>query len=234
MSFEVGAELVLKHYGRPVLDGTGCAILEAVRDLADPVAMAKRLGITTGDLAGTVDSLNGQFGSLLCILEADGYHLTKEGEEAVSEFRLKEHMLDEQLRNLWKKPWITTDGVVLMGGKLVLIRRGREPFKGMYALPGGIVEYGESLEQCVVREMREETGLETNIIGLVGAYSTPGRDPRGHYITIAFNLRHIGGSLLAGDDAEGAAAFPLDDLPELAFDHAAIIKDALTKRGDLR
>lgn len=195
------------------------------------MAIAKRVGITMGELAGTVDSLNSQSGSVLAIFESDGIFLTPEGEEVVSEYRLKERMLKEQLRNLWRKPWITTDGVILLEGKLVLIRRGREPFKGMYALPGGIVEYGESLEDSVVREVREETGLETEIIGLVGTYSDPSRDPRGHFISIVYNLRPVGGALKAGDDAEGAELFSLGSLPDLAADHAAIIHDAMDRRN---
>lgn len=231
MTLEADAELVLKRYGRTALDGTGCAVLEAIRDFGDPAAIAKMTGITTGDLAGTVYSLNLQFGSALATIESDGYFLTQDGEEAISQYRLKERMLREQLRNLWQKPWISTDGVILLDGKLVLIKRGSEPFKGMYALPGGIVEYGESLEECVVREMREETGLDTEIIGLLGAYSDPGRDPRGHFISIIYFLRPIGGTLAAGDDAAGAELFPLDALPELAADHATIIRNAVDRMG---
>jgi len=230
MTFDADAELVLKRYGRAVLDGTGCALLEAVRSFGDPAAIAKRIGITSGDLAGAVGSLNLQFGSELVVLEADGYHLTPMGDEAASEYRLKERMLKDQMENLWKKSWITTDAVIIIDDKIVLIRRGREPFKGKYALPGGIVEYGESLEDCVVREAREETGLETRVAGLVGAYSEPDRDPRGHFITVAYNLDAIGGALAGGDDADDAKLFPLNALPELAADHAQVIADALKAR----
>ena len=116
------------------------------------------------------------------------------------------------------------------GDQVVLIKRGREPFKGMYALPGGIVEYGETVEECVVREMEEETGLKTRVLDLVGVYSAADRDPRGHFITLAFNLMPVGGRLRGGDDAAEATLFPLLDLPEMAADHHLVLSDALLKR----
>jgi 8-oxo-dGTP diphosphatase len=157
--------------------------------------------------------------------------LTAHGREVLQVFELRRHMLSEQMKNLWEKPWITADGIIVHEDRLVLIKRGNEPFKGMYALPGGIVEYGERVEDCVVREIREETGLETEVMNLVGVFSDPDRDPRGHFITIAFNLKVIGGELRSGDDAMDVNLFELERLPELAADHLLIIKDALRVRG---
>ncbi|WP_147654467.1 NUDIX domain-containing protein [Methanomassiliicoccus luminyensis] len=131
----------------------------------------------------------------------------------------------------YRNPKLTTDGIVVIDGKIVLIRRGREPGKGKYALPGGFVEYGERTEDSAVREVREETGLETAVLGLLGIYSDPSRDPRGHIISAVYVLRLIGGEPRAGDDAEGVELFPLDKLPELAFDHAKIIGDYLSTRS---
>ncbi len=79
-------------------------------------------------------------------------------------------------------------------------------------MPGGIVEYGERLEDCVVREVREETGLETRVLRLIGIFSDPGRDPRGHFVSAFYELERTGGELLAGDDAAETGFYPLDRL----------------------
>jgi 8-oxo-dGTP diphosphatase len=117
------------------------------------------------------------------------------------------------------------DGIVVRHGKILLIKRGREPFKGMYALPGGFVEYGESVEDAVARELLEETGLKTRIVRMLGIYSKPGRDPRGHVASVVFVLETEKGSAIAGDDASAIEWFPLSNLPEkMAFDHAEIVQ----------
>ncbi|MEW6748167.1 MAG: NUDIX hydrolase [Candidatus Micrarchaeota archaeon] len=118
------------------------------------------------------------------------------------------------------------DMVLIEDGKILLIRRAAEPYKGMWAVPGGRIEDDESAEQCLKREMEEETGLEVEPIRLTGLYSDPRRDPRG-VIAAAYLVRRTGGELKAGDDAAEANWFPLYGLPELAADHKKIIEDAL-------
>ncbi len=125
-----------------------------------------------------------------------------------------------------KKPSITVDGVIIKDGKILLIKRKNEPFKGAWALPGGFVEYGETVEKAVLREVKEETGMDAKIKKLVGVYSDPARDPRGHTISIVFLLEAEGRSK-AGSDAKEAKFFDLNDLPSLAFDHKKIIEDAI-------
>jgi len=126
---------------------------------------------------------------------------------------------------------LTVDIVILYNNGVVLIKRKHEPFKGHYALPGGFVEYGETVEDAALREAKEETGLNVRLIRLVGVYSDPKRDPRGHTVTTAF-LALGSGELKAGDDAKEVHVFPIEEalgLP-LAFDHGKILRDALSLR----
>lgn len=145
----------------------------------------------------------------------------------------------------YRGPSLATDALVEVrigdGGDpgLVLVRRGRPPFEGRWALPGGFVEVGETVEEACAREVREETGLDVEVVRLLGVYSDPKRDPRGHVVSAVFVVRPVGGTaaeaweadLAGGDDAAEARAFPLDDLPELAFDHGDIVADYVASRG---
>ena len=89
-------------------------------------------------------------------------------------------------------PALTTDCVVFdKRGNVLLIRRKHDPFKGSYALPGGFVEVGELVEDACRRELKEETGLDVGALRLIGVYSDPNRDPRGHTCSIAY-LAHVG------------------------------------------
>lgn len=126
---------------------------------------------------------------------------------------------------MMNSPKLTVDGIVLLDDQIVLIRRKNPPFQGQYALPGGFVEYGETVETAVVREFLEETGLQTSVKRIVGVYSSPDRDPRGHTVSVVFELEKIGGDLQSGDDATEVNLFSFDNLPELAFDHAEILTD---------
>jgi len=130
-------------------------------------------------------------------------------------------------RNKIVTPLLAVDAVILFAGGIVLIKRDNPPFAGSYALPGGFVEVGETVEAAAAREAREETGLVIELQGLVGIYSNPVRDPRGHVVSAAF-LAKGSGVLLAGSDARFAKVFPPESLPPLAFDHDEIIRDALS------
>lgn len=133
----------------------------------------------------------------------------------------------------FQSPKITVDGVLFKDNEILLVQRKHPPFQGMWALPGGFVEYGETTEQAVVREIKEETGLETSIRSLLGVYSQPDRDPRGHTISVVYLLAKKKGMVIGGDDAEKATFQPLDELPDLSFDHDKIIKDAVRRRKDV-
>jgi 8-oxo-dGTP diphosphatase len=113
------------------------------------------------------------------------------------------------------------------GRPIVLIRRGRPP-EG-HALPGGFVDVGETVEQAAMREAREETGLEVSLGALVGVYSDPARDPRGHTVSIVYAAT-ARGEPAAGDDAAGILVTEPESTPPLAFDHDRILGDYLALR----
>jgi len=130
-----------------------------------------------------------------------------------------------------KTPYLAVDGVVrLWEGErfkgVVLVERRYEPLG--YALPGGFVEVGETVEKAVLREVKEETGLDAQIVKLLGVYSEPNRDPRFHVVSVVFVLDAYG-EPKGGDDAKKAVVFPIEDLPfdKIVFDHAKILKDFL-------
>ncbi len=133
----------------------------------------------------------------------------------------------------YPRPMLTADCVVTNPqGEVLLARRGNEPFRGCWALPGGFMEMDETIEHCAVRELNEETGLEVaeEVLRLVGVYSVPGRDPRGRTVTVAYAVELMSESApAAGDDAAEVRWWPLAELPPLAFDHARIIADSLLR-----
>lgn len=109
------------------------------------------------------------------------------------------------------------------GQGIVLIERKNYPFG--WAIPGGFVDYGESVEQAAVREAKEETGLDVTLVHLLGVYSRPDRDPRQHTISTVFVAR-AKGHAAAGDDAKTLRIFREQEVPDqLAFDHAEILRD---------
>lgn len=122
-------------------------------------------------------------------------------------------------------PLLTVDTVIIYMGKIVLIRRKNPPFQDHFALPGGFVDVGETVEAAAVREAKEETGLDVEMIKLIGVYSDPARDPRGHTVSVCF-LGVGSGKLKAGSDALYTELFGINEIPELAFDHNKIIENA--------
>lgn len=130
-------------------------------------------------------------------------------------------------------PQLTVDAIIELrsqpGRPIVLIERKNPPHG--WALPGGFVDIGETLETATVREALEETCLNIELDQLLGCYSDPARDPRGHTVSTVY-IASSAGTPHAADDAKSVRVFPLDDLPEiLAFDHAKILTDYLHFRN---
>ena len=122
-------------------------------------------------------------------------------------------------------PSPTVDVVIALPGDRVVLVRRKYPPPG-WALPGGFVDVGETLEAAAVREAREETGLDVTLVDLLYVYSDPRRDPRRHTVSTVFLGRAVG-EPKGADDADEAVGFPWDALPEpVAFDHGEILRDA--------
>jgi len=127
-----------------------------------------------------------------------------------------------------KTPFLTVDLIIELNEGIVLIKR-KNPPEG-WALPGGFVDYGETIESAALREAKEETGLDVELVRQFHSYSDPQRDPRHHTVTTVF-VAKAKGTAVAGDDAKEAEIFRRDNLPEqIAFDHRDILNDYLTGR----
>jgi 8-oxo-dGTP diphosphatase len=131
---------------------------------------------------------------------------------------------------------LTVDAIVLRKEQdkwqLLLIERGIEPFKGKWALPGGFVNMDELLEKACIRELEEETGLKVDQMFQFKTFDAVDRDPRHRTISVVhYTILEDNQEIRAGDDAKKAAWFPLDRLPDLAFDHAKIIRDFIAGWG---
>jgi 8-oxo-dGTP diphosphatase len=126
-----------------------------------------------------------------------------------------------------KNPLPTVDVILQKGSNILLIKRKKDPFKDYLALPGGFVNEGEKVEDAVKREATEETSLEVEPIDILGVYSDPRRDPRGHILSVVFVGTILSGEPKAGDDSQGIEWVNVDDLKKkkLAFDHDQILTD---------
>jgi 8-oxo-dGTP diphosphatase len=121
--------------------------------------------------------------------------------------------------------------------KVLLIQRAKNPFKDHWALPGGFVDMDEDLEAAALRELKEETGVENVFIEQLFTFGTPSRDPRGRVVSVAyFALVNLAEHQLGADtDAQDVRWYALDELPDLAFDHAVILETAISRlRGKVR
>jgi len=137
------------------------------------------------------------------------------------------------------QPVVGVGAVILQDDRVLLVRRGREPLKGIWSLPGGVLELGESLEAGIRREIREEVGLEVEVGPVVEIFERITPDDRGdtryHYVLIDYLCRPTGGTVLAGDDAEDARWFELHELSSIAVTQGTppVIEKAFRMRDEL-
>lgn len=133
----------------------------------------------------------------------------------------------------YPRPAVTVDCLItcLQGGKqqILLIRRKNEPYRNKWALPGGFMDIDERLADAARRELEEETGLKISNLEQFHVFDEPGRDPRGRTITVVFTgqVKDFKSAVRPASDTTEVKWFPIDELPELAFDHRDIIKLAL-------
>lgn len=127
---------------------------------------------------------------------------------------------------------VTADCVVITREetpRVLLIKRGNEPFQGHWAIPGGFMEMDETTRECAIRELKEEANLDVTDVLMIGCYDAIDRDPRHRTVSMAY-LAIVNPEMMsqvsAGDDAAAHSWFPLNDLPPLAFDHDKILADA--------
>jgi len=220
---------MLKKEGKFVLGEGREKLLRLINEKGSISEAAKEMDMSYRHAWGKVKKMEDVIGKEVIKSQRGGNKnrgsvLTPTGKKLLSNYQ---ELKKEHKGEVYRNPSLTVDGIIRQNDKLLLIKRKNPPFKGTYALPGGFVEYNETVEKAVVREVEEETGLETEINKLIGVYSSPDRDPRGHMVSTVFSLDIIGGSLKGGSDAEKAQFFDISELPELAFDHGYIITDFL-------
>ena len=226
--YDLKVKLWLVEDDKFLISDGRATLLRKIKDLGSMSRAAKEMGMSYRHAWDVLQRLSENAGGDIVASERGGKEggatrLTELGETILAEYENKARSVTSQLQNQWRKPSVTADGLVVKGRKVLLIRRRNEPFKGEYALPGGFLEYGETMEDCVIREVREETGIVSEIVGLFGVFSDPRRDPRGHFVTTVYHMRPKGGKLKAGDDAASAKWVDMNDLPRMAFDHGDII-----------
>lgn len=123
-----------------------------------------------------------------------------------------------------KSPILTVDGIFLEHGKILLVKQNKYPFFGSWVMPGGHVEYGETVEKAIKREMKEEVGVSVKIKKLFGVYSDPKRDPRYHTASVVYLLERRKGKIRLSKEASEFKYFSLNDLPKkIGFDHRKIL-----------
>lgn len=225
--------------GTPIMGKGRARLLELIRDTGSITEAARRMGMSYRHAWGVVRGMSEAAGTEMVRSERGGAHgghtvLTDEGVRLLRTFRRAETAIEEEAsRGGYPHPRLTVDAVTVSEGRVLLVRRGRPPFEGRWALPGGFVTRGERLEEAVLRELEEETGVRGRVLGVVGAYSRPDRDPRGHTVSVVYAVEPTRGRPRGGDDAAEARWHSLETVPELAFDHSEIVGD-FQRRGYLR
>lgn len=237
---KLNAKAWIEKDGKFLVSEGRARILELIDKTHSLSETAKEMKMSYRHLWGTIKEMESAVKEKIVESERGGRgggrtELTKAGKRLLEEYTRGMKSLKAFLDNRgFLKPSLTVDGIIIYKDKLLLIKRANPPFKNKYALPGGFVDYNEKVEDAVVREMKEETGLKTSIKELFGVYSDPKRDPRGHTVSVVFEMKVKGGKMKSGSDAKEAKLFPLDKIPSLAFDHDVIVGDYLKLHSNLR
>lgn len=233
--YEFKSKNWLEKDGKVIIGEGRATLLKFILEFESLTKAAEEMGMSYRHAWGIVQDINEVLGKEIIHSERGGVdggktQLTDEGKRLLEDFD-KMNGTVQTLSSLgMRTPLVAADGLIVIDDKLVLIRRKFYPYEGKLALPGGMVEYDERVEDAVRREMKEETGLDVEIVKLLGVYSEPGRDPRGHVISAAYVLKRVGGELRSGDDAKAVELVGIDEIPDLAFDHNEIIEDFLKYR----
>lgn len=233
IEFDLDFRPVLKSGGKSLMGEGRAKLLRQIKELGSLSKAAKQMGMSYRYAWGTVHRMEQVCGEKIVKSVRGGAErgqsvLTGTGEKMLAEFESRTAAIHDAEHRAHKKPSLTTDGVLVVSNNILLVKRKNDPFKGRYALPGGFVEYGETVEDCVVREVREETGLKVKVNSLLGVYSSPDRDPRGHTVSTVFVLTQIGGALKDSDETH-AEWVTMANMPPLAFDHDSIVADFLRR-----
>ena len=228
---EIDFRPVLKFDGKSLMGSGRARFLQLIAETGSLSTAAKRMGMSYRHAWGIIQRMEQIYGEKIVVSERGGSEkgmtrLTDAGQKLLRTFEDSVSGLPSSPDAVRRNPRLTADGIVVSDSKILLVRRNFNPFKGRYALPGGFVEYGERVDECIIREVQEETGFRVSVDSFLGVYSAPGRDPRGHTVTLVYVLNLEGGAL--ADSLETKAEWmPLRSIPPLAFDHDAIVADYL-------
>jgi 8-oxo-dGTP diphosphatase len=220
----------LEHHDRYVLGEGSYSLLKKIDELKNLKAAADSLKMSYRYAWGVIKKIEIAYQQKVVVAERGGIgrgntKLTEQGLSLMNEYERYFNIFTYYSARPYKLPAVAVDGILIINDNITLVKRKNEPFKGYLALPGGFVEYGETMESAVVREIFEETGIKARVTKLLNVYSDPSRDPRGHVISAVYALEAIGGSLKAGDDADSVLLLSRDQIPVLAFDHNKIIEN---------
>lgn len=231
----VGAKTWLEKDGVFLISEGRARLLRYVDETGSISEAARRMGMSYRHAWGVLKKISRALGEDIVDSRKGGKRggstqLSELGKKILSAYEEGNSSVQTFLEGGTKHPRLAVDGLLTYRGKLVVVRRKYPPFRGKLALPGGFVEYGERVEEAVVREFEEETGLETAVKGVLGVYSDPDRDPRGQVVSIVFLLKRTGGRFKSGSDAESVELILPEQAIDMAFDHTGIIQDYLSLR----
>jgi 8-oxo-dGTP diphosphatase len=231
MMYSLRIKTWLMRDGRFILSEGRAELLKLIDAEMSIQKASERMGMSYRHAWGTIKEVEKSLGRKVVQSSRGGRdggmtRLTKVGREILWEYM---NRTGDAVRFVeGKSTKLAADAIIIQKGKLVLVRRAYPPFKGRFVLPGGFVEPGERTEDAAVREAFEETGLKTRVKRLVGVYSAPDRDPRGHVVSSVYELKATGGKLRTSDEVKEIGTFPLKRIPRLAFDHSRIVKDFIS------